>query len=57
VHLGLGEAERALDCLEAASEERDPWLVWLMVDPMLDPVRGHPRFVHLERRVRPDEKR
>ncbi|HEX6738789.1 MAG TPA: winged helix-turn-helix domain-containing protein, partial [Vicinamibacteria bacterium] len=57
VHLALGEAERALDCLEAAGDERDPWLVWLMVDPMLDPVRGHPRFVRLERRVRPDEGR
>jgi DNA-binding winged helix-turn-helix (wHTH) protein/tetratricopeptide (TPR) repeat protein len=57
VHLALGETERALDRLEAASEERDPWLVWLMVDPMLDPVRGHPRFTRLERRVRPDHAR
>jgi tetratricopeptide (TPR) repeat protein len=54
VHLALGEEERALDRLEAASEERDPWLVWLMVDPMLDQVRGHPRFARLERRLRPE---
>jgi DNA-binding winged helix-turn-helix (wHTH) protein/tetratricopeptide (TPR) repeat protein len=56
VHLALGEEERALDRLEAASEERDPWLVWLKVDPMLDPVRSHPRFVRLERKVRADER-
>jgi DNA-binding winged helix-turn-helix (wHTH) protein/tetratricopeptide (TPR) repeat protein len=57
VHLALGDVDRAQDRLEAASEERDPWLVWLMVDPMLDPLRGQPRFVRLERRVRPDEQR
>ena len=51
VHLALGEADAALACLEAAAEERDPWLVWLKVDPMLDELRAHRRFQSLVRRV------
>jgi TolB-like protein/Flp pilus assembly protein TadD len=51
VHLALGDTEKALACLEAATEERDPWLVWLKVDPMLDGLRRHRRFAALMRRV------
>lgn len=40
-HLGLGEHDAALDCLERSLEERDPMLMpkWLAFDP----VRNHPR--------------
>jgi DNA-binding winged helix-turn-helix (wHTH) protein/Flp pilus assembly protein TadD len=51
VLLALGEKDAALACLEAAMEERDPWLVLLKVDPMLDPVRRERRFQALLRRV------
>ena len=51
VHLALGDEDAALALLEAATEERDPWLVWLKVDPMLDGLRGHRRFQSLVRRV------
>jgi Flp pilus assembly protein TadD len=51
VHLALGDTDKALACLEAAAGERDPWLVWLKVDPMLDELRGHRRFAALVRRV------
>jgi TolB-like protein/Tfp pilus assembly protein PilF len=51
VHLALGEPDRALDFLERAGEERDPWMVWIKVDPMLAPVRKHPRLRALERQV------
>jgi tetratricopeptide (TPR) repeat protein len=51
VHLALGRMARALDLLERAGEERDPWLVWLKVDPMLEPVRKHPRLRRLLARV------
>lgn len=51
VHLALGDADAALACLEAATEERDPWLVLLKVDPMLGGLRGQRRFESLVRRV------
>ena len=51
VHLALGDREGALARLEAAMEARDPWLVWLNVDPMLDAIRGHRGFDALVRRV------
>jgi hypothetical protein len=51
VHLALGDADEALARLEAAMEARDPWLVWLNVDPMLDGIRRHRRCQALVRRV------
>ena len=51
IHLALGDAQAALACLETACEARDPWLVWLKVDPMLDDLRADPRFAALVRRV------
>jgi DNA-binding winged helix-turn-helix (wHTH) protein/Tfp pilus assembly protein PilF len=51
VRIALGETGAALDALERASEARDPWLVWLKVDPMLQPVRHDPRFRKLLARV------
>lgn len=56
VHIGLGEAEAALDWLLRAYEERSYWLIYLEVDPALDPLRARPRFAELLRRVaRPDD--
>lgn len=51
VHLALGRTARALDALERAGEQRDPWLVLLKVDPMLEPLRDHPRMRRLLGRV------
>jgi TolB-like protein/Flp pilus assembly protein TadD len=52
VHLALGEAERALELLARAADERDPWVVLLAVDPLLRSLRGHPDYEALVRRVR-----
>lgn len=49
VHIGLGEADAALDWLCRACEERSYWLIYLGVDPALDPLRGRPRFAELLR--------
>ena len=52
IHLGLDELERALDWTERAFAERRGWLAYLRVHPLLDPVRGHPRFLSLVERMR-----
>ena len=51
IHLGLEDKERAFEWLERAYEERDSWLAWLKVDPVLDDLRSDPRFADLVRRV------
>jgi DNA-binding winged helix-turn-helix (wHTH) protein/tetratricopeptide (TPR) repeat protein len=51
VHAALGDHERAFASLEEAARRRDHWLVWLQVDPPLEPLRSDPRFDALVRRV------
>lgn len=50
VHSALGDERRAFDDLECAIEQRDGWLVWVNVDPRLEPLSG-PRLEDLRRRV------
>ena len=50
--IGLGDAEGALDWIERAYDDRRGWLVYLNVNPILDPLRGHPRFEALVQRMR-----
>jgi hypothetical protein len=47
IHVGLGEAAAAFSLLERAYAARDDRLVLLDVDPLLDPLRGDPRFADL----------
>jgi serine/threonine-protein kinase len=47
VLLGLGRHQEALDLLEPAAAAKAGLLVYLKVEPLLDPVRGDPRFVRL----------
>jgi serine/threonine protein kinase/Tfp pilus assembly protein PilF len=51
VHIGLGENDRAIDCLEKAYEEHSHWLIYLRLDPSMDGLRENPRFQTLLRRV------
>ncbi len=44
IHVGLGELDEAVDLLERAYEMHDGLLVFLKVEPMVDPLRSHPRF-------------
>ena len=46
-HLAVGDNEKAIDDLEQAFRERDPNIVGIKVEPLLDPLRGHPRFERL----------
>jgi TolB-like protein/Tfp pilus assembly protein PilF len=50
IHAGLGETEHALSCLDTAAAQDDVWLLWLNVDPRLDPLRRHARFDALRAR-------
>jgi eukaryotic-like serine/threonine-protein kinase len=49
---GLGEVEGALDWTERAHDQRRGWLAYVKVSPVMDPMRGHPRFEDLVRRMR-----
>ena len=51
VHCGMGRVEEALDLLEQAVETKDAKVLWLGVDPELDPLHGHPRFNDLLRKL------
>jgi TolB-like protein len=47
IHVGLGHNERALDWLQHAYNVRDVHVIWLPMDPKLDPLRNETSFVRL----------
>jgi len=51
IHAALGERDAALADLQLAVEDRSAWLVFLGVDPRLDPLRGDPRFAEIAARL------
>ena len=51
IEAALGENERAIASVERAYAARDPWLVVLKVDPMLDVIRKDKRIVRIEKEV------
>ena len=51
IHLGLGESDRAIECLEKSFEEHSHWLIYLHIDPSMDALRPDPRFQDLLRRI------
>ncbi len=56
VYAALGEADAAFEWLEKAYERRHMAVVWIRVDPPLDPLRSDPRFQDLLHRIGcPDE--
>jgi TolB-like protein/Tfp pilus assembly protein PilF len=42
--LAIGNQASALDHLERAVQDRDPGVLWLAVDPRVEPLRDDPRF-------------
>jgi tetratricopeptide (TPR) repeat protein len=53
VRAALGERAEAFAALERALARRDHWMVWLGVDPGLEPLRDDARFEELLRQVGP----
>ena len=52
VHIGLGQKSEAIQLLEETYEERDGYnIAFIKVEPMLDPLRGDPRFEALVQKV------
>ncbi len=51
VYLGLGKNEVAMNWLEKAYTDRSNGLVFLKVEPELDPLRANPRFMALQSRL------
>lgn len=52
VHLGLGEMDRAIRCIEDEYHSRGWFLVLLNQAPHFDPLRGTPRFDAIVRRMK-----
>jgi hypothetical protein len=47
----MNEVDTALDWLERAHVQHDQTLVWIKVHPRLDPLRGHPRYQALLKKM------
>ena len=51
IYAGLGDMNESLMWLDKAVEQRPFWLCWLKLDPRLDGLRAHPRFLGLLRNL------
>jgi tetratricopeptide (TPR) repeat protein len=52
IYAQWGDSARALDWLETAIHNRDPYLAYTKVNFFLDPLRNEPRFQAIERALR-----
>jgi serine/threonine protein kinase/Tfp pilus assembly protein PilF len=51
IYTGLREIDKALDWLEKAIDERDGLVLHCHIDPFYDPLRSHPRYPALLRKM------
>ncbi len=49
IHAALGDVDQAIDWVEKARAERRGVIAYLAVNPLLDPLRGSPRFAEMLR--------
>jgi serine/threonine-protein kinase len=54
VYIALGDKQKALDWTERALDERRGWVAYLRVHPVVDSLRGEPRFDALLKRMQFD---
>jgi eukaryotic-like serine/threonine-protein kinase len=53
IYMGLGDLDRTFEWLEKAYEERSGFMAFINVEPMLDALRGDPRFKALAEKIAP----
>jgi serine/threonine protein kinase/Tfp pilus assembly protein PilF len=51
IYFALGEIENGFEWLEKAVDEGDTFILFLPVDPLYDPLRSHPRYQALLRKI------
>jgi TolB-like protein/tetratricopeptide (TPR) repeat protein len=51
IHIALGELDQGIALLNEAAQEHASRLLWLSVDPRVDPIRADPRFHNVLRTV------
>ncbi len=51
IYVAMGDTALAFEWLEKALVEKSYWIIYLNVDPALDPLRADPRFDDLRRRA------
>jgi len=51
IYTALGEKDEAFRWLEAAYEQRHPYIQWFMRNGSFDPLKGDPRYTDLARRL------
>jgi serine/threonine-protein kinase len=51
IYIGLGDNDEAFRLLQSAANDRDPWLVDIKADLMYAPLRRHPRYSELLKRM------
>jgi serine/threonine protein kinase/tetratricopeptide (TPR) repeat protein len=51
IYVGLGKKDKAIEWLQTAKRERDPFLMYIRVDPNFDSLRTDPRFVELMKQI------
>ncbi|MCG8425292.1 MAG: winged helix-turn-helix domain-containing protein [Proteobacteria bacterium] len=52
IYLGMGDRERAIVAFERSAARRAGWIMpFLRVEPMVDPLRGDPRFAAVLRQI------
>src|SRR6516225_850195 len=47
----LGHADKAWEWMEKSADQREVWVTWIKVDPLLESARAHPAYKQLLRRI------
>jgi hypothetical protein len=51
LYSGLGDRDQTMKWVERQTADHSEWATLLAIDPWLDPIRGDPKFVAVQRRV------